>query len=146
MSVIFSSRKKCYCAFCRSPRKVYRKKNIHLVDILGSALGAGSVMFAIFQEFDPRVILIFIAFLALAEIFIQVRWRIAIVCKQCGFDPVLYVRDTQKAVLKVQMHLDRRKLDPASLLSPALNLPTVNKERSELIQKAHAGSLVSKRI
>ncbi len=146
MSVIFSSRKTCFCAFCRSPRKVYRKKNIGLGDVAGAALGAGSVMFAIYQEFDPRVVLIFMAFLAVAEVFIKVRWRIAIVCKQCGFDPVLYIRDSQKASLKVQMHLDQRKLSPSSLLSPALNLPTINKERSELIQKAHAGALVSKRI
>ncbi len=114
--------------------------------MFGAALGAGSVMFAIFQEFDPRAILLFMAFLAISEVFIKVRWRIAIVCKQCGFDPVLYLRDSQKASLKVQFHLERRKTDAASLLSPALNLPTINKERSDLIQKAHAGSLISKHI
>ena len=147
MSVIFSSRKSCYCAFCKSPRKVYTKRNIGLFEIAGSALGAVAFMFAIFQEFDPRVLLIFVAFLALAETFVQLRWRLTIACKYCGFDPVLYLKDTNKAVAKVKLRLDQRKNDPATLLAKPLDLPKLSKERAELLEKAQtAGSLVNKRI
>jgi hypothetical protein len=147
MSVIFSTRKSCYCAFCRSERKVYSKKNIGISDILASALGAGAVMFAIFQEFDPRVMLLFVAFLAIAEIFVQIRWRLTISCKHCGFDPVLYVKDTEKAVARVKLRLDQRQKDPASLLAEPLVLPKLPKAKAELLEKAKTGgAIVSKRI
>lgn len=147
MSVLFSSRRSCYCAFCRSERKVYTKKNIGLGDILASALGAGAVMFAIFQEFDPRVMLIFVAFLALAETFVQLRWRMTMTCKFCGFDPVLYLKDTEKAVAKVKIRLDQRQKDPASWLAEPLQLPKLSKEKAEMIELAKTGgALVNKRI
>ena len=117
----------CYCAFCRSQRRVYRKKNIHLTDIAGAALGAAVVMFAIWQEFDPRVVLIFVFFLAIAEIFVQIRWRLTISCKHCGFDPVLYTKDPQKAADKVSAFLESRKQDPHFLLSQPLNLTRIRK-------------------
>ncbi|MEZ0391538.1 MAG: hypothetical protein ACAH59_04940 [Pseudobdellovibrionaceae bacterium] len=147
MSVIFSSRKECYCAFCRSERKVYSKRNIDFTDIIGSALGAITFMFIVFQEADPRALLLFVAFLAVSETFVQIRWRLTIACKYCGFDPVLYLKDTAKAVAKVKMHLDQRKFNPASLLASPLQLPTLSKERAELLEKAQTiGNLVNKRL
>jgi hypothetical protein len=132
---------------------VYSKKNIGFMDILGSALGAGVAMFAIFQEFDPRVMLIFVAFLGVAEIFVQIRWRLTIVCKHCGFDPVLYLKDSEKAVVKVKTRLEQRQRDPASMLAEPLQIPKLSKEKAELIEKARSvesvkgGSvLVNKRI
>ena len=148
MSVIFSSRAQCYCAFCRSPRKIYRKRNIGFLDIAASAVGSLTIMYAVFQEFDPRVLLLFVAFLAISETFVQVRWRLAIVCKYCGFDPVLYMRDTQKAAAKVKVRMDQRKNDPATLLAPPLQLPKISKEKAEMIEKAQTvgGALVNRRI
>ena len=149
MSVIFSSRQDCYCAFCRSERKVYTKRNIRLTDILGSALGAGSVMMAIWQEFDPRVMLIFVLFLAIAETFVQVRWRMTITCPLCGLDPVLYLKDSTKAVEKGKIRLEKRKIDPSSLLAKPLQIPKIAREKAELIEKAQSGqkgSLVSRQL
>ncbi len=149
MAVFFTSRKDCYCAFCRTERKVYTKRNISVSDILGAALGAGAVMMVIWQQFDPRVSLIFVFFLAIAEVFVQVRWRLTIECPLCGFDPVLYVKDSVKAAEKVKIKLDKRKNNPATLLSKPLNLPTISKQKAELIEKAQSGqkgSLVSRQI
>lgn len=149
MGVLFSSRQDCYCAFCRSERQVYTKRNIRVTDILGSALGAGVAMMAIWQEFDPRVMLIFVLFLAIAETFVQVRWRLTITCPLCGFDPVLYLKDSTRAVEKVKIRLDKRKMDPSSLLAKPLQIPKIGREKAELIQKAQAGqkgSLVSRQI
>jgi hypothetical protein len=126
---------------------VYKKKNIGLSDIFASALGAGAVMFAVFQEFDPRVMLIFVAFLAIAETFVQIRWRLTIVCKHCGFDPVLYIKDSEKAVVKVKARLDQRQKDPASWLAEPLQIPKLPKEKAILLEQAKAGgALVNKRV
>ena len=128
---------RCFCAFCRSERKVYTKKRISFSDILSCALGAATIMFAIWQGFDPRVMLIFVVFLAMAETFVHLRWRLAIVCPHCGFDPVLYAKEPEKAAQKVKLHLDKRKLDPASLLKPALRIPhrKVKKSNEPLLSK-----------
>lgn len=149
MAVIFSGRKDCYCAFCRSERAVYTKKNIGVGDIFGSALGAGVLMMAIWQEFDPRSLVIFVFLLAIAEVFVQVRWRMTIACPHCGFDPVLYLKDQGKAVEKVKIRLDQRRNNPATLLAKPLHLPKLTKQQAENIQKAESGqkgSLVSRQI
>jgi hypothetical protein len=80
-------------------------------------------MLAVWREFDPRALLIFIFFLAVAETFVQIRWRLNIVCRECGFDPVLYLRDSDKAADKVREQLARRKQDPTALLRTPLHLP-----------------------
>jgi hypothetical protein len=151
------SRKACYCAFCKSPRKVYTKRNINLFNIMAAALGSGILMFAIWQEFDPKVFLIFVGFLALAEVFVQIRWRLNIVCKFCGFDPALYLRDQAQAAEKVRLHLQKRKNDPASLLAKPLNISKISKERADQAieevralavakEKSRKGSLISRQI
>lgn len=98
------------------------------MNIIASAFGSIAVMFAVFQEFDPRVLLIFVAFMAVAEIFVQIRWRLNIVCPECGFDPALYAKDPEKAVQKVKLSLERRAADPQSLLRTPLNLPVLRKK------------------
>ena len=123
-----SHRKECFCAFCKTPRVVYVKKGINLFNITASALGAIAVMYALFQDLDPRAILIFVAFMAIAEIFVQIRWRLNIVCPECGFDPALYIKEPDRAAKKVKAHLEKRAEDPKSLLKSPLNLPVVRKK------------------
>jgi hypothetical protein len=119
----FAKRIKAFCAFCKTPRHVYRKKRIGAFDILACALGALTVMGLVFQQWDPRVFLFFVGFLAMAEIFIQLRWRVSVVCQHCGFDPLLYLKKPDEAAEKVKLHLERRKNDPATLLARPLNIP-----------------------
>lgn len=59
-----------------------------------------------------------------AEVFIKIRWRLHIVCQSCGFDPVVYVRNPQKAAELVTAYMDRRSRDPIALLRRPLNLPS----------------------
>ena len=104
-------------------------------------------MYCVWKEFDPRVLMIFAVFLAATETFIQLRWRMSVACKQCGFDPVLYVKDAGAAATKVSAHLQHRKLDVKYLLAKPLNLPTISKEKSEALQnKEKKGALVSRQI
>lgn len=121
----FQSRVPCFCAFCKSERKIYRKRRSDVTNIAWSAFGALVMMFALFHSFDPMVFLFFVSFLISAEIFVQFRWRTSVVCRHCGFDPVLYVKNPAVAAQKVKIRLEERKNDPASLLSRPLNLPKV---------------------
>lgn len=121
----FQKRVACFCAFCKSERKIYRKRRSDLTNIAWSGFGALAMMFALFHGFDPMVFLFFVSFLIAAEIFVQLRWRTSVVCRHCGFDPVLYVKNPNIAAQKVKIRLDERKNDPASLLSRPLNLPKV---------------------
>lgn len=45
------------------------------------------------------------------------------VCRSCGFDPVIYVKNPQKAAQLVREFLDRRSQEPTALLRRPLNLP-----------------------
>lgn len=58
-------------------------------------------------------------------------------CRHCGFDPVLYLKDVNLAVEKVQRRLEARRTDPGSLLAAPLQLPTrkVPKKRPESIRE-----------
>jgi hypothetical protein len=148
--VRLSARKKCFCAFCKSERTIFTKRRSSLSNVVASGLAAALLMMAFWQTFDPRVILIFVVFLAAAETFVQIRWRLNIVCKHCGFDPVLYLKDAGQAAEKVKVFLARRKADPASLLKPALKIPVLHRQKSADPQKpstkAPTGRLVSKQI
>lgn len=152
-----SHRQDCYCAFCKTPRMIYTKRRIGIINIFAAAVAATVAMYAIWQEFDPKVLLVFVVFLALAEAFVQIRWRLNIVCKECGFDPVLYMKDQSKAAVLVKERLEKRKQDPASLFKSPLNIPKITKERAEALQmvqkeqesrsKEHKrGRLLSKQI
>jgi hypothetical protein len=153
-------RQQCYCAFCKTPRALTTKRRVSFMNLLGAALGAGVVMFAIWQQFDPRVLIIFVAMLAVAETFLQIRWRLNVICRECGFDPVLYLRDASKAADKVKIHLDRREQDSSSLFRAPLRIPKISRQKKDEIlrtqqagvtdaksgRKRASGSLLSKSI
>jgi hypothetical protein len=113
----------CYCAFCKTPRKVYVEKSIRFRHLFWSFLLGSSLSFLIWREWNPRSLLFFVVGAMLAEIFVKIRWRIQIVCRNCGFDPVIYVKDPQRAAEIVKGFLDRRAEDPQYLLKAPLNLP-----------------------
>lgn len=45
------------------------------------------------------------------------------VCRSCGFDPVIYVKNPNRAAELVRDYMDRRSHDPTALLRRPLNLP-----------------------
>lgn len=146
MLSFFKTRHNCYCAFCKTPRQIYRKKSISFMNVLGSALASVVVMFALWQEFDPRVTVIFVICLALSEVFVKLRWRLAVVCRVCGFDPVMYLKDPERAAGKVKEQLELRRQDPKYLLAKPLNLPAIPAEKSKALQEKGKGRLVSRSI
>ena len=74
---------------------------------------------------DPRGLVIVASMLLIGEIFTQVKWRSAMVCQNCGFDPVLYIRDHEAAGLKIKAFLEKRATSPGHLLRPPIILPKV---------------------
>lgn len=118
-------RQEIYCAFCKNKRVVYGKKHISFENIFLSLLFSLVVMVISWQEVDARACIVFLLGLIIAEMFIQIRWRVSIVCKNCGFDPVLYTQNTSQAADRVQEHLDLRKQDPDHCFKPPLNLPVI---------------------
>jgi len=118
--------KKIYCAFCKIKRNFYDKKHITWTNVWLSLLCAIITMFFIWQVFEPRIIVFFIFYLTLAEMFVQIRWRLSVVCPHCGFDPVMYLKNPNMACKKVQEKLDFRKDKGDFLLAkndPFKNLP-----------------------
>lgn len=146
MFPLFQAKHNCYCAFCKSPRRIYGKKNISFMNVLASLMASIVIMFAIWREFDPRAIIAFVICLAISETFVQIRWRLAVVCRTCGFDPILYVRNPEAAASKVKLQLDVRKEDPKYLLSKPLNLPAISAKKAEALQSKEKGRLVSRSI
>jgi hypothetical protein len=154
---IHSDKQDCYCAFCKTPRKIYKKRRINGLNLFAAAVAAVVSMYAVWQEFDPRVIFIYVVYLAFAEVFVQIRWRLNLVCKECGFDPILYMKEPSLAAERVKEKLERRKEDPATLFKPPLQIPKITKERAEALKlveknqkmnskKANRGRLLSKQI
>jgi hypothetical protein len=143
---LFKRRNNCYCAFCRSPRRIYRKKNISFLNIVASIFASLIFMLVMWRGFDPRVCIAVVVCLGIAEVFVKIRWRLSVVCRQCGFDPVLYKKDPSEAALKVRAQLEVRRQDPRYLLVKPLILPTLSAEKAQALSGPSKGKLVSRSI
>ncbi len=115
---MFATRKACYCAFCKNPRKVYAHKHLSLVGILG-LVGLGVVItYTVYKTLDPWGLGLIGMFLIVGELFSQTKWRTSMICRNCGFDPVVYVRNPEQAGLKIKAFLEHRSDLPEYLLRP----------------------------
>ncbi len=120
---LLSNRRACFCAFCKTPRKVYKSKNLSMVSIIAIVGLSFLLTHIIWHEFDPRGLVILGVLLACGEIFSQLRYRQAMICTNCGFDPILYLRDPEAAGLKIKDFLQYRSEKPEYLLRPPVKLP-----------------------
>jgi len=98
-----------------------------------------------FGEIDPRLGLFFITGLFISEMFMQLRWRMALACRQCGFDPIIYKKNPSDAVKIVKSHLEKRQQSASLALRP-LKLPTLTAERATALQKTENQPRLSKQI
>lgn len=154
---MFNLRQNCYCAFCGQPRKIYKLKRANVTHFLLSLLISILFMWAVWQRLEPRGILVFIVVQVAIEVVIHTRWRLSLNCRHCGFDPLLYLRDHNKAANKVKDYLERRRSDPRFLLAPALRIakmskqgqvfvPSTDHNKKLVVQKSNKGKLISKTI
>lgn len=117
-----------------------------LINLLGSALAAMVFMYILWHEFDPRVMIIFVICAAVSEVFVKLRWRLSVVCRVCGFDPVLYLKKPELAAEKVKFQLEARKQDPKYLLSKPLHLPALAPEKAKALAEKGKGRLISRTL
>jgi len=144
MTNLSAKKTNCYCAFCKTPQRVYPKHKVGVMSLFGSLITSLLLMMVIWQEFNPRFLIFFLLFLTISEMFVQVRWRASVICKTCGFDPILYKKDPRIASQKVKEKLSERKERPENILAKPLNLPTISAEKSKAYERA--GSLVSRQV
>jgi hypothetical protein len=126
---------RCYCAFCRSERSVYRKKHVGAIDLFLSLSAAALLSFICWQDLDPRALIFFVLAVGLAELFIVFRRRLSITCTRCGFDPVLYRRNPKAAADRVKAYYKTRREDPMWLMSPPPKLPHLSKQRARSLER-----------
>lgn len=86
-------------------------------------------MWSYWQRWDLRASYVFVTCLTIIEISTRFRWRLSLICRQCGFDPLLYLKNPAQAAQTVKNFLDRRKLDPRFLNAPSINIPTREKNQ-----------------
>ena len=103
------AKRKCYCAFCKHERIINTQKTISAINLLLCALVAVAMGFIVWNQFDPKTLIIFAGILIMSEIFIKIKWRFSMVCPHCSFDPILYLKDHKKAADRVKIHLDGYK-------------------------------------
>jgi hypothetical protein len=123
-----SKRSVCFCAFCKTPHKIYKKKGIGSLQLSISLLLTVSFMWGFWGTWNLKAIPILLISIFLSELIMHFRWRLALICRQCGFDPLIYKKNPLLAASKVKTYLDRRKTDPSFLLAPAIKLPKRMKE------------------
>lgn len=138
LRLIFSPvHSKGFCAFCKAERRYVVKKHVDLMNVLGT-LVFGMVTGAGFWGLgDPRGVVVFAVTLMGAEIFVYLRWRTGVVCKYCGFDPVLYNVKPGEARAKVRLFYEQQVKKPGFMLSksPLLSIYKEQLEQERLKRK-----------
>lgn len=106
-----------YCPQCKVPRRVpYRPKPSpkHFAQV-----GLTSIVFtlATWNWFGWKGLVSFVPMWMVFEIIYRARMRSALNCANCGFDPVLYLVDAQRARREIEQHW-RRKFEEKGIPYP----------------------------
>lgn len=109
---------KAFCIFCSLPLRVFRKKHISLIELVGFGLVGAIFTYLIWNQFHIAGVVLFVCLSIATELMYRLRWRASLRCKGCGFDPVVYRKDPELAASFVKQTLDTRKNDPRYMLKP----------------------------
>ncbi len=109
-------KEKVFCAFCKLPQKVYKRRHVHPVELVGLAIAGGITSYLIWEDLHWSGLFLFAMFAVISELGYQARWKLSIKCRSCGFDPLLYKRNPELAAGEVKVFLANRKQDPLYLL------------------------------
>ncbi|HAG91391.1 MAG TPA: hypothetical protein DCL41_05940 [Bdellovibrionales bacterium] len=126
-----------FCAFCRAERKYPSKKHLTVLDVFAAIVLSLVVGGAIWEMFDPRSFVLFTFAIGSGEVFIFLRWRHHMVCRYCGFDPVLYNVSPNRAREKVRQFYEDKIKSPNFILSksPLLEVYRSQLERERVLRK-----------
>ena len=115
---LFATSHKVVCVFCKLSRRVYKKREVSILDVSVLLFVTGLFAFLIWGGPDLRSLIFFMTLAFTLQIFVRMRWRESVKCPHCGFDPVLYKENSEQAALKVKDFMDIRKNNPKYLLKP----------------------------
>lgn len=142
----FSPRETRYCAFCRKPKKVYSARNIGIIHILCSIFIGLLLTWLIWEGPEAKGLLLILILVMGSELFVHFRWRLGIICQNCGFDPLTYRKRPEEACSQVQKYIERRRLDPRFLLVSPLNLPKLSVLQKNLPRVKLLGPLTESKV
>ncbi len=120
------------CAFCKLDHRVYLKKEVSVFDVTLLMAVAGLMAFAFWGGPDLRSLLIFMSLAFTLQVFLRLRYRGSVKCPHCGFDPILYNQDTERAAQKVKSFLENRKNNPQYMLRPRPQIQPIYKSREQI--------------
>lgn len=115
-SLFKKEQNKCFCAFCKSPRRVEAKKHVNWINVLLSAMVSLVLMWTLWFEVNPKAVILFVMCLVVSEIFLQIRWRLSLACPHCQFDPLLYIKSPERASERVRRHFDSIQETPSYVM------------------------------
>jgi hypothetical protein len=128
MGIFSRLHESCFCAFCKAERRVYSKKHIGLTNVLAAMLLSSGITFVFWGELDPRGLMLFCLTMVGSEVFIFFRWRSSLVCRLCGFDPVIYKRSPERAAARVREFYEKASQNPNFQLSRS---PLVERQKQQ---------------
>jgi hypothetical protein len=120
-----------FCAYCKTPRRVYVKKHVDLTNVLGVIVLAAVITQAYWGGADPRGLFVFCLLIMSGEVFVFLRWRASITCRLCGFDPVVYKRSPERAAALVNQFFKAQAENPQFWLSKSPLLEVHRRMRVE---------------
>jgi hypothetical protein len=113
-----------FCAFCRSPKVYFKRKRLGIVNIATAVITALAINYIFTHQIDPYVFVIFVVNLFVIELILGIRWRMSLICHECGFDPIIYKRNPEVACQMVKAKMDQRKTDPIKTIFFPLDIAT----------------------
>lgn len=118
-----SKRQDCFCAYCKNKRKVYTSKHLDASAVAGFVLLSVIFSYLVWQGLDASSLMILGILMVVGEMFSRLRWRQAINCIHCGFDPILYKQSPELAANKIREFIAEKSQKPEYLLRPQVKPP-----------------------
>jgi hypothetical protein len=126
-----------FCPLCKAPRKIpYRSKPGSPRQIAAVASAAAFFTLVTWPLFSWKGIVSFVPLWTFFEIWYRTKVRGALSCRQCGFDPYLYLTDADQAKAEVETYW-RKKFDEKGIPYPEkgkpASAPVAKPESSQIV-------------
>ncbi|MBN22009.1 MAG: hypothetical protein CL678_12080 [Bdellovibrionaceae bacterium] len=100
-----------FCPCCSMPRKIKGSASPTKFHVFQIALTSVLLTTIFWSFFEWKGIFSFVPLWIGFEVFYRIRMRIRLRCEHCGFDPYLYLTDTQKAKEEIQSFWKQKRPD-----------------------------------
>ncbi len=107
-----SNVRECYCALCRTPKKMTFTRHLSLIHYLQITLLTVVSTWLLFPILEWKTAGSFFIYWAGFELTRKLLYRRELKCKVCGFDPTWYRRDVRVARKQVETFLKENPDSP----------------------------------